>query len=120
MTEETPTKNLFQKGADGQKQKMEFRKGRKKENQERKQKRKKRSILKQASRGNKIDKKPLKLQENSLLGPFCKTQAQKHRQQKNKITKSKKNIPQKNFLHFGKQPLFLVNFCFFKVTFFHV
>ena len=92
---------------------MEFWKGRKKENQERKQKRKKRSILKQAFWGNKIDKKPLKLQENSLLGPFYKTQAQKHRQQKTKPPKSKKTYPKKNFLHFGKQPLFLVNFCFF-------
>ena len=114
MTEEPPTKNLFQKGVDGQKtkQKWNFEKeekgkpGKKTEKEEKKH-------FKTGLLGNKIDKKPLKLQENSLLGPFYKTQAQKHRQQKNKTTKTQQTYPKKTFLHFGKQPLFLVNLFFF-------
>ena len=96
-----------------QRKKMEFWKGRKNEKQERKQKRKKRSIAKQAIWGNKVDKKPLKLQENSLLGPFYKTQAQKHRQQKTKPPKSKKNIPPKNLFAFWQTTPIFGKFLFF-------
>ena len=79
-----------QKGVDGQKakKKLEFWKGRQKENKERKQKRKKIDILKQASWGNKIDKKTLKLQENRYFGPFYQT---KHKNTSNK----KQNHPKK-------------------------
>ena len=94
-----------------QRDKMEFRKGRQKQ---KKQNRKKRNTLRQAFCGNKIDKKPLKLQENSLFGPFFskhKNQNTGNKKQNHQKAK-KKNIPKKTFLHFGKQPLFLVNFCF--------
>ena len=89
--------------------KMDFEK---KDKSKEKQNRKKINTLRQAFCGNNIDKKPLKLQENSLFRPFYKTQEQKHRQQKTKPPKSKKTYQKKTFLHFGKQPLFLVIFCF--------
>ena len=77
------------------------------------QNRKKRNTLRQAFGGNKIDKKPLKLQENSLFGPFYKTQDKNTGNKKQNHQKAKKKAYQKKtFLHFGKQPLFLVNFCF--------
>ena len=100
-----------------QRDKMEFSKGRQKENQKENRLGRKEEFQRQAFWGNKIDKKPLKLPENSLFGPFYKTQAQKHRQQKTKPPKSKqqKTYQKKTFLHFGKQPLFLVKFCFFKL-----
>ena len=87
----------------------------KEDKSKKKQNRKKKNTLRQAFCGNNIDKKPLKLQENSLFRPFYKTQEQKHRQQKTKPPKNKKKPYQKKtFLHFGKQPLFLVNvLCFF-------
>ena len=103
-----------------QRDKMEFWKGRQKENQKRKQNRKKRRILKTGLLGEHNGQKPLKLQENSLFGPFYKTEARKHRQQKQNHQKAKENIPKKTFLHFGKQPLSLVNIWFFQVTFFRV
>ena len=93
-----------------QRDKMEFWKGRQKQ---KKQNRKKRNTLRQAFCGNKIDKKPLKLQENSLFGPFLQNTRTKTQATKNKTTKKqKKKTKKKTFLHFGKQPLFLVNFCF--------
>ena len=118
-TEETPTNNRFQKGVDGQEanKQMEFWKGRQKENKESKQKRKKTNILKQAF----VDKKPLKLQENSLFGPSYKTKAQKHRQQKTKPSKTKKADHKNTTFHFGKQPPIFGNILFFfQVTLFHV
>ena len=124
MTEETPTKNIFKKGVDGQKtkKKMEFWKGRKKENQERKQKRKKRSIFKTGLLGEQNRQNTSKIAGNSLFGPFYKTQAQKHRQQKTKPPKSKKNIPKKYLFAFWQTtPIFgKFLFFFFQVTFFHV
>ena len=66
--------------------------------------------------------KPLKLQENSLFGPFYKTQEPKHRQPKTKPPKSKKKTYQKNtLLHSGKPPPIFVKFLFFyQGTFFQV
>ena len=85
---------------------MDFWKGTQKQ---KKQNRKKINTLRQAFGGNKIDKKPLKLQENSLFTKHkTKTQATKNKTTK----KQKKTYQKKTFLHFGKQPLFLVNFCF--------
>ena len=56
-----------------------------------------------------------------FLGLFTKqkhknTGNKKQNHQKNKRTDHKINT----FLYFGKQPLFLVNFCFFQVALFHV
>ena len=93
-----------------QRDKMEFWKGRQKQ---KKQDRKKRNTLRQAFCGNKIDKKPLKLQENSLFGPFYKTQEPKHRQQKTKPPKSKKkNIPKKDLFAFWQTTSIFGKFLF--------
>ena len=70
-----------------QRDKMEFWKGRQKQ---KKQNRKKRNTLRQAFCGNKIDKKPLKLQENSLFGPFLQNTRTKTQATKNKTTKKQK------------------------------
>ena len=72
-----------------------------------KQNRKKRNTLRQAFGGNKIDKKPLKLQENSLLGPFYKTQDKNTSNKKQNHQKKKKNIPKKDLFAFGQTtPIF--------------
>ena len=86
-----------------------------------KQNRKKWNTLRQALCGNKIDKKPLKLQENSLFGPFYKTQEPKHRQQKTKTPKKQKNIPKKHpFAFWQTTPYFCKFFVFYQGTFFQV
>ena len=56
-------------------------------------------------------KQPLKLQENSLLGPFKKTKAQKHGQQKAKPPKTK--MTKKHLIAFWQTTPFLVILCFF-------
>ena len=78
-----------------------------------KKNRKKRNTLRQAFCGNKIDKKPLILKENSLFGPLWQNTWTKTQATKNKTIKKrkKKTYQKKTLLHFGKQPLFLVNFC---------
>ena len=116
MTEETPTKNLFQKGVDGQKTKKKCnfeREEKRRKTRKEDRKGRKKNILKQAFWGNKTDKKPLKLQENSLLGPLYKTQAQKHRQQKNKTTKKQNKHAQKNLFAFWQTTPIFGNFLFF-------
>ena len=89
---------------------------------QKRQNRKKWNTLRQAFCGNKIDKKPLKLQENSLFGPFYKTQEPKHWQPKTKPPKSKKKTyPKNTLLHSGKPPPIFVKFLFFyQGTFFQV
>ena len=72
-----------------------FWKGRQKQ---KKQNRKKINTLRQAFGGNKIDKKPLKLQENSLLGPFYKTQDKNTGNTKQNHQKEKKKT------HTKKEP----------------
>ena len=65
--------------------------------------------------------KPLKLQENSLSGPFYKTQEPKHRQQKTKTPKNKKNIPKKHpFAFWQTTPYFCKIFVVYQGTFFQV
>ena len=79
-----------------------------------KQNRKKWNTLRQAFCGNKIDKKPLKLQENSLFGPFLQNTRTKTQATKNKNTKKQKKTYQKNtLLHSGKPPPIFVKFLFF-------
>ena len=83
---------------------MDFWKGRQKQ---KKQNRKKRNTLRQAFGGNKIDKKPLKLQENSLFGPFYKTQDKNTGNKKQNHQKNKKNIPKKDLFAFWQTtPIF--------------
>ena len=61
-------------------------------------------------------KNPPKLQENSLFGPFYKTKAQKHRENKTKPPNNQKTTDQKNtFMHFGKRPLIFGILFFFKL-----
>ena len=61
------------------------------------------------------------MQENSLFGPFYETQAQKHRGKKKQNHQKTKNRPKKTaFCILANNPLFLVDFCFFQVTLFHV
>ena len=81
-----------------QRDKMEFWKGRQKQ---KKQNRKKRNTLRQAFCGNKIDKKPLKLQEIAFLGLFlqnARTKTQRNKKQNHQ--KAKKTYQKKTFLHF--------------------
>ena len=100
--------------------KWNFEREDKKENQKIKQNRKKRRILKTGLSGEQFFK-PLKLQENSLFGPFYKTQAQKHRGKKTKKTpRNKKTDQKKPFGIMANNPLLLVNVCLFQVTLFHV
>ena len=47
------------------------------------------------------------------MGLFYKTQEPKHRQQKTKTPKNKKNIPKNTLLHSGKPPPIFVKFLFF-------
>ena len=68
----------------------------------------KEGFLSQAFRGNKIEKKTLKLQENTLFGPLCKTKVQKYRKTKTKPP-PKKTDQNNTFLHFGKQALMFDN-----------
>ena len=93
-----------------QRDKMEFWKGRQKQ---KKQNRKKRNTLRQAFCGNKIDKKPLKLQENSLFGPFLQNTRTKTQATKNKTTKKQtKNIPKKDLFAFWQTTSIFGKFLF--------
>ena len=101
---ETPQRVFCKKGLMYKKQtKNGFLKG---STKAKKQNRKKRNTLRQAFGGNKIDKKPLKLQENSLFGPFYKTHDKNtgNEKQNHQKAKNKKTYQKKTFLHFGKQP----------------
>ena len=103
-----------------QRDKMEFSKGRQKENQKRKQNRKKRRIWKTGLLGEQNRQKNSKIAGKLPFWAFYKTQAQKHRQQKTKPPKSKKNIPKKNLFAFWQTTPIFGNFLFLQVAFFHV
>ena len=60
--------------------------------------------------------KKTELQEANVFGPFYKTKAQKRRK-KHQKQKTDQKTP---FRILANNPLFLVNFCFFRVTLFHV
>ena len=64
--------------------------------------RRREGFSRQALWGNKRVKPLIKLQENSLFGPFYKTKEQKQK-------KNRQNQQTNTFLHVGKQPLVLVN-----------
>ena len=102
-----------------QRRKWNFEREDKKENQKRKQNRKKKGLQRQAFRGNKIKKKKnfSNCRKNNLFGPFYfyKTQAQKHRGKETKPPKYKKQTKKTSFCILASNPLFLVNFCFFKL-----
>ena len=64
--------------------------------------------LGQAFSGNKIDKKPLKMQEKTIWGYCVQTRStETQRNQKNKTTKTPKKDQKKTFFHSDKPPLFL-------------
>ena len=102
---------------DKKQRKWNFEREDKKENQKRKQNRKKRRIFKRPFGETKMEKEPLKLQENNLFGPFYKTQAQKHTQSKKKQNhqKTKRQTTTTAFCIGANNPLLLVNVCFFKL-----
>ena len=79
-----------------------------------KQNRKKWNTLRQAFCGNKIDKKPLKLQENSLFGPFLQNTRTKSQATKNRNTKKQKKHTQKTpFCILANHHPIFVKFLFF-------
>ena len=86
------------------------------------QNRKKWNTLRQAFCGNKIDKKPLKLQENSPFGPFLQNTRTKTQATKNKNTKKQKKTYQKKhpFAFWQTTPYFCKIFVFYQGTFFQV
>ena len=92
---------------------MDFWKGRQRQ---KKQNRKNINSLRQAFCGNKIDKKPVKMQGNKPFRAIVyKTEAQKHREtKKTKPPKPKKGPKKNTFVHSGKPPLFL--FFFFALS----
>ena len=90
------------------KKKMDFWKGRQKQ---KKQNRKNRNSLRQAFCGNKIDKKPLKMQENNHFGLLCTKQKHRNTEKPKKQNHQNPKKDQKNtFVHSGKPPLFLFFF----------
>ena len=104
----TPPKkrnNVFQKGVDGQKEKNNngILKGTTKGKQKKDRIGRKEGFWRQAFWGNTL-KKPLKISQTSLFGPFHKRIAQKHRKEKTKPPKKAKSRQKEAFLHFGKQP----------------
>ena len=71
------------------------------------QNRKKRNTLRQASCGNKIDNKPLKLQENSLFGLFTKHKNKNTGNKKQNHQKAKKHTKKRPFCILANNPYFL-------------
>ena len=72
---------------------------------------KKRNSLRQAFCGNKVAKKPLKMQENNHFWAILyQAQAQKHREKKQNHQNQKND---KNLLHSGKPPPIFVKCLFF-------
>ena len=83
--------------------------------------RKKRNNLRQAFCGNRIDKKPLKMQENNHFGLFCTKQKHRNTEIKKQNHQNQKNDLKNTFLHSGKPPPMFVKFLFFfQVTLSHV
>ena len=97
---------------------MDFWKGRQKK---KKKHRKERNTLRQAFCGNKIDKKPLKMQKITILGYLEQSKTTETQRKKTQTTKTKKVMKKDTFLHSGKPPPIFVKFLFFyQSTFFHV
>ena len=88
---------------------MDFWKGRQKQ---KKQNRKKRNTLRQAFCGNKIDKKPLKMQENNHFGLFGTKQNHRNTEKKKPNHQNQKSDEKTTFLHSGKPPPIFVKFLF--------
>ena len=103
---------------DKKQRKMEFWKGRQKEHQKQNRIGRKKDF-KDRPFGGKIEKKTLKLQENSLFGPLYK---QKHKNTEKQKHQKTKNRPNKHLCAFWQTtPYFWsIIVCFVQVTLFHV